>query len=283
MQENVDCRGSMGLKIQKQENKKIYRKSVNTYLYKYLLDYLYGLSERLKIPVIEYKFIDEGDKYYIESECYDDSIDFDEILLEPFYYSDIIDGIFMMKEYTSKYDNGPEVYNQYLKQIILSLLINDADRTIDNTKIYRKNNNLILAPYLDIHMVMNAYGDDSIFIDDFYFTKEKYEEVNKEMQSDDKLDYDTCMNAFYDEYRNCFDSAFNQFVFGDHRIEEVWQTLYNEINDKQIFSDISNLSLDDVIDQTKIQKNAYLMIATQFEISKEAVNQLLENNVNKKR
>lgn len=64
---------------------------------------------------------------------------------------------------------------------------------------------------------------------------------------------------------------------------DVTKTIYNEIDDKQIFSDILSLSLDDIIVPSKIQKNAYLMISTQFEISKKAIKQLLENNVNKKK
>lgn len=277
MQKQVDCLGSKGLNIQIQNNKKIYRKRASTYLYKYLIDYLKKLSAYLEIPVIDYKFVDEDTEYYIESECYDDKIDFDEILLTPIQYSDIVEGIYMLKEYFFKYDNGREIYNDFIKQILLALLINDADRTMDNMKIYRKNNKLILSPYLDIHMMMNADGVEPVFIDDFYFTEEKYEKVKKQYSSEDYLPYVCWMRDFQIEFKNWYSRAFIQAMIGEHKVDEVWQIIYEEIEDKEIFYKILNLELDELIDKNNFQENAYLMISTQFEISKQAVKSLLKN------
>lgn len=280
METKVDCSGSRDLSIVKSDEKKLYIKKVK-YIYKYLIKYLNSISNVLDIPVIKYDFIEENNNYYIVSKCFDELVDFDKILLSPFYYNNTIDGIYMMKEYTLKFNNGCKIYNEYLKQLILSVLINDADRTIDNIKLYVKGNNLILAPYMDIHLMMNADNDLTVFYDEYYLEDDKAEEFIEESEIYTNLI--ELKKNFYDEYKFSYYFAFNQFVFGDCLIDEFLDILYQELEDKTIFDKIINLNLEQLLDKSNVQENAYMMIETQFNIAKDEIEKLLKRVKGKKK
>lgn len=269
----TDSRGSQGLIINKNENNKTYTKIVKSYLYKYVIKYINGLSDVLDIPIIKYDFIRKDGINYIKSESYDKEIDYDEIIIEPFYYSDIYDGIYMMKEFLSNYENGSRTYQEYLKQIVLALLINDADRTIANTKFYKKGNDILLAPYLDIHLAMNLDSDLPVFMDEYYFTKQEFdsEEIEQHMS------YEKFMSYFEHDFNSSYGYLYNQCVFGEHSIQDIWKILYEEITDKLIFEKINKLEIDDVLGE-KINDNAYRIISEQFNISKKILNETLMIN-----
>ena len=269
-----DSQGSIGLTIDNTHNDyKTYTKQVSSYLYKYVIDYINGLSNILNIPIMKYDFFRENYKNYIKTVSYDTKIDYDEIIIEPLYYDDIIDGIYMLKEYLLKYENGYDTYQSFLKQIVLALLINDSDRTIDNTKFYRKNNNIYIAPYFDIHMAMNLDADYPVLIDDYYLSKKEFDEENKE----EPLRYEDAILYFDKNYNEYYNFIFNQYILGDHSNNEVWKILFEEIEDKKLFDKIEKLEFNDVIEVSKINKNAYKIIYEQFNIAKDIFNQSIHN------
>lgn len=260
----IDSHGSKGLKIETQDNNsKTYIKQVGTYLYKYAIDYINSLGKMLDIPVMNYDFFRINSKNYIKSESFDSKIDYDEIIIEPIYYDNIYDGIYMLKKYLSNYENGYDTYQIYLKQIVLALLINDSDRTIENIKFYRKNNRIYIAPYFDIHMSMNLDCDYEVFMDEYFFNKQEYEECNGS-----NLSFEEFNSWFEHDFNKCYEFIFAQNTFGSHSIQDIWKVLIEEIDDKELFEKLKNMRLEDILIK-EINENAYKIISEQFRISKD--------------
>ena len=130
-----------------------------------------------------------------------------------------------------------------------------------------------MAPYLDIHLAMNLDSDLPVFMDEYYFTKQEFdsEEIEQHMS------YEKFMSYFEYDFNSSYGYLYNQCVFGEHSIQDIWKILYEEITDKLIFEKINKLEIDDVLGE-KINDNAYRIISEQFNISKKILNETLMIN-----
>jgi hypothetical protein len=114
------------------------------------------ISKELNILVINYTFYQENNSYLIESECYDEQFNYDEIILEPFYYSrECIEEL--IKNPTSIYFEGYG-YGELSKDFKRIL---NRNKSIFNQMIFEKNNYFATI----LILIYNEIDDKNIFKD----------------------------------------------------------------------------------------------------------------------
>lgn len=293
-----DCHGSYGLNIYVENNHKYYKKKVKHYLKKFLLEYAQALSKELMIPMIDYSFITEDKKYYYLSKCYDEKIPDYEVIMNPFEADNLLELITNMKQYCLAFSNGTEIYNKFLNQILLSYLIADDDRTVDNLKLYKKGNLLHIAPYLDIDLIFSQQSDDAIFMDIYYLYHDDLEKEIKLMNEDSDGSYyftEEIINQEFKELLNKKIHIFKEYIYDSETTgyslnwDQILNLIYQELQDKKIFDQISNLSFVELEKKYKLNfsENSRVIILILFlkriNKIKQVANQVnLEKNKNPK-
>lgn len=284
-----DCHGSYGLEIYKEGSHKYYKKKIKNYLKKFLLDYAKALSNEIDIPLIDYSFIIEDKNYYFLSKCYDEKlVDYD-VILKPFEADNLLELINKMKLFCLNYSNGEDIYNRFLKQILFSYLIADPDRTVDNMKLYKKDDLLHLAPYMDLDLMFIEQDDSEIFMDLYYlFPDEMEKEIKHIIETSDgsfTLTRDTVNNDF-NKLLIDNDKIFNEFILDSESTgysltwDYMLNIIYQELNDKTVFKRISNLNFETLENKYKLNfsSNARLIINILFNRRKQKIDLIYKYN-----
>ncbi len=288
-----------------------YRKDIGDYFKQFPLKYAKALSKELDIPMVNYKFVTkEKDqrylnedssrrKYYYLSVDYEESLKGYEYIENPFNidlggsdWLSVLNSINIdtiigyMKEFCANYKNGREVYDEYLKQILLSFFISDVDRNHENVKLYRKGDYLKLVPYFDLDFIFSI-DDWSIAASQliqnyqYYLPPEEMQEWCDEYNSDPmNIEDETSLytidrlnSEFNELFDKGFDSLYGEQIFtndDNFHWEDLFTIIYNEISDKSIFDKIHKLDYEELekkydLDMTR---NARIMISNLFYVRK---------------
>lgn len=265
--DNVDCHGSSGLSIYYDNENKYYKKRIKNYIKKFMIEFAESLSKELNIPMIQYKFIEEDDEYYLVSTSYDDNFKNYQVIINPFECEGIIDFLIKMKIFCSKFENGDKTYQIFLRQILFSILMCDPDRTVDNMKLYMKDKKLEIAPYMDIDMIFDTQFDDPLFMDTYYKFPEdmklEIEELNELSDGSYSYSIESINEEFKKEYEEKKESICS---YDEEEVFEILDYIYNQIADKKIFNEIINLNYEQIEEKynLNIPINARIIIKKMF-------------------
>ena len=291
-----------------------YRKEMSEYFLQFPLKYAKVLSNELDIPMINYRFIKKAEnrkylskdsrmkQYYFLSTDYDKSIPDYKYIDNPFNINlddlsgievlnaiddiNIDDIIGYMKEFCSNYENGKEIYDEYLKQILLSFFISDPDRNFRNIRLYKKGNQLKLAPYFDIDFIFSVNrwsigAEDLVTSYVHYLPPDEMQKWCDEYNNDPSnikegsvYTIERINSEFDDLFERCYDDLYIENIYStkdNYHWDDLFQLIYDEISDKSIFDKIHKLDYEALEEKYNLDmpRNARIMIYNLFKVRKE--------------
>ena len=296
-----------------QDGKVYYQKNMLYRFYQYPLQYAKALSKELDVPMIDYKYIEEDGKPYYLSEDYDKTIPDYKYIKNPFklvypelaadYIKfinnfDIDDIINCMKKLCSNFENGREVYDEYLKQTLFSFFIADPDRNHENVRLYKKGNKLKISPYFDIDYIFSINEWSSaiqlIESDLHYLSPEEMQKWCDEFNNDpDNIKegsvytIERINNEFDEVFNRCYDDIYTENIYSNKEHfhwDDLFQIIYNEISDKSIFDKIHNLKYEELEQKYDLEmpRNARILISNLFEVKKNEFDDFYSKNIDNK-